>query len=38
VAVFPHGAKVMVDHPHYRAECALAAGQLQELAKDLAPS
>lgn len=35
-AAFPRGAKIVVDHPHYRAERALSQAELQELAQDLA--
>jgi hypothetical protein len=35
VTEFPQGAKLIVDHPQYRAECALAARHLRELAQDL---
>ena len=37
-AGLPRGAKVLVDHPQYQAECALTPDQLQELANDLAPA
>lgn len=36
VAAFPKGARIVVDHPHYRAERALTPGELSELATDFA--
>jgi len=35
VAAFPHGAKIVIDHPKYPAEHELTTEQLQELAADL---
>ncbi|MDX1982217.1 MAG: DUF3501 family protein [Bryobacteraceae bacterium] len=35
-ALFPAGAKIVVDHPSYMAETAFTAGQLAELATDFA--
>jgi hypothetical protein len=35
VAGFPRGAKLIVDHPQYHAECALTADHLRELTQDL---
>ena len=32
---FPHGARLIVDHPHYQAEHALSPSELTELALDL---
>ncbi len=34
-AQFPHGAKIVIDHPKYQAERALAASELAELYQDL---
>ena len=36
VARFPHGARIVVDHPHYQAERALTAQELEDLSQDLA--
>ncbi len=36
VARFPHGASIVIDHPHYQAERALTAQELAELSLDFA--
>jgi hypothetical protein len=36
IKAFPQGAKIVVDHPQYSAEQALASEQLKELATDFA--
>jgi hypothetical protein len=34
-AQFPGGARIIVDHPHYHADCALNLAELKELTSDL---